>query len=113
MKNLFNPYYFEDFFYNPQIEYIVKPIKITQSTIIIPGIKRNSIYDPFYKLHELEFRCKHSKNIVKIVDSIITPEMIILYVNKDARKYPYNKCILVSKLDYSDVISSMYACCKK
>lgn len=113
MKNLFNPYYFFGDFHNPQIEDIVKPIKITQSTIIIPGIKRNYINDPFYKLHELEFRCKHSKNIVKIVDSIITPEMIILYVNKDAIRYPYNKCILISKLDYSDVISNMYVCCKK
>lgn len=98
MNNTFKPWYFID----PHIlefEDIVKPLEITQYTIVIPGIKRDYIYDPYYKFYRLKFRCKHSKKIVKITDSIITPEMIILYVDKDARKYPYNKCVLISKLD--------------
>lgn len=107
MNNTFKPWYFID----PHIlefENIVKPLEITQYTIVIPGIKRDYIYDPYYKFHRLEFRCKHSKKIVKITDSIITPEMIILYVDKDARKYPYNKCVLISKLDLDSKIIDGY-----
>ena len=107
MNNTFKPWYFID----PHIsefENIVKPLEITQYTIVISGIKRDYIYDPYYKFYRLEFRCKHSKKIVKITDSIITPEMIILYVDKDARKYPYNKCILISKPDYATMYHDLY-----
>lgn len=34
--------------------------------------------------------------------------MIILYVDKDARKYPYNKCVLISKLDLDSKIIDGY-----
>lgn len=112
MNNTLKPWYFA-YPHIRQIGYIVKPLEITQHTIIIPGIKQNSDYDPFYKLHKLEFRCKHSRKIVKIIDSIVTPEMIVLYVDKDARKYPYNKCVLISKIDYNNIIPNMYVFCKK
>lgn len=112
MKNTFKPWYFIDP-HVPELENIVKPLEIAQYTIVIPGIKRKSIYDSYYKFHRLEFRCKHSRKIVKITDSIITPEMIILYVDKDTRKYPYNKCVLVSKLDLDAVKIDMYKCYKK
>lgn len=109
MKNTVKYLYLADP-YIQQIEYTVNPVEITQYTIVIPGIKQDSIYDPYWKFHRLEFRCKHSKKVVKITDSIRTPEMIILYVDKDVRKYPYNKCILTSKLDLDAVRIDMYEC---
>jgi hypothetical protein len=112
MKNIFKPLYFADP-YNQQIEYTVNPVEITQYTIVILGIKQESICDSYYKFHRLEFRCKHSRKIIKVIDSVVTPEMIILYVDKDARKYPYNKCVLISKLDYSSIIHNMCVFCKK
>jgi hypothetical protein len=112
MNNIFKPWYFVDK-YLQEIEYTINPVEIAQHTIIIPGIKQDSIYDPYWKFHRLEFRCKHSRKIVKITDSIVTPEMIVLYVNKDARKYPYNKCVLISKLDYSDLITNIYVKLKR
>ena len=60
MNNTFKPWYFIDP-YISEFENIVKPLEITQYTIVIPGIKRDSIYDPYYKFYRLEFRCKHSK----------------------------------------------------
>lgn len=107
MNNIFKPWYFIDS-YNPEIENVVKPLKIAQYSIIISRPKQNSICDSYYKFHRLEFRCKHSSKIVRITDSIITPEMIILYVNKDTRKYAYKKCVLVSKLDYDEMIANKY-----
>lgn len=112
MNNTFKPWYFADP-HIQQIEYTVNPLEITQYTIVISGIKQESVYDSYYKFHRLEFRCKHSRKTVKITDSIITPEMIILYVDKDARKYPYNKCVLTSKLDLDAVRIDMYKCYKK
>lgn len=111
MKNVFKPWYFADP-HIQQIEYTVNPLEITQYTIVISGIKQKSVYDSYYKFHRLELRCKHSRKTVKITDSIITPEMIILYVDKDVRKYPYNKCILISKLDLDAVKIDMYKCYK-
>lgn len=107
MNNIFKPWYFISP-HNPEIEIVVKPLEIAQYSIIISRPKQNSIYNPDYKFHRLEFRCKHSRKIVKITDSIITPEMIILYVNKDTRKYPYNKCVLVSKLDLDTIKIDMH-----
>lgn len=107
MNKIFEPWYFIDS-RSPEIENVVKPIEIAQYSIIILRPKQNSISDPYYKFHRLEFRCKHSRKIVKITDSIITPEMIILYVDKDARRYPYNKCILISKPDYATMYHDLY-----
>lgn len=108
MNNTFKPWYFIDS-HSPEIENVVKPLEIAQYSIIISRPKQNSIYDPYYKFHRLEFRCKHSRKIVRVTDSIITPEMIVLYVNKDTRKYPYKKCVLVSKLDYDEMITNKYS----
>lgn len=112
MNSMFTPWYFLPYCNGSPREDIIKPLEITQYAIVISGLK------PFkhrscFKFSKLEFRCKHSRKIVKIIDSIVTSEMVVLYVDKDARKYPYNKCVLISEIDYNNIIPNMYVFCKK
>lgn len=107
MKSKFTPWYFTPYCIGSPREDIVKPLEVTQYAIVISGLKPFQ-YRSYFKFSRLEFKCKHSKKVVKIIDSIITSEMVILYIDKDARKYPYNKCILISELDYSSLIPNMY-----
>ena len=47
--------------------------------------------DENWKLTHIVFRTKHNRRKVKVIDALITPEIAVLYVDKDTRNWPYTK----------------------
>lgn len=66
----------------------VKPLEIHKNSLVIKGFNTETCkyFTPKY----IEFRGKrHVRWKTKIIDTIITPEIAIIYVDNDIRKWSY------------------------
>ena len=65
----------------------VKPLEFHEGSIVTKGFT----LDENWKLTHIVFRTKHNRRKVKVIDALITPEIAVLYVDKDTRNWSYTK----------------------
>ena len=65
----------------------LKPLEFHEGSIVTQGFTLDKQWKPTH----IVFRTKHNRRKVKVIDTLITPEMAILYVDKDTRNWPYTK----------------------
>ena len=65
----------------------LKPLEFHEGSIVTQGFTLDKQWKPTH----IVFRTKHNRRKVKVIDALITPEMAILYVDKDTRNWPYTK----------------------
>lgn len=65
----------------------LKPLKFHEGSIVTQGFTLDENWKPTY----IVFRTKHNRRKVKVIDALITPEIAVLYVDKDTRNWPYTK----------------------
>ena len=65
----------------------LKPLEFHERSIVTQGFTLDKQWKPTH----IVFRTKHNRRKVKVIDTLITPEMAILYVDKDTRNWPYTK----------------------
>lgn len=65
----------------------LKPLEFFEGSIITQGFTLDETWKPTH----IVFRTKHNRRKVKVIDALITPEMAVLYVDKDTRNWPYTK----------------------
>ena len=72
----------------------VSPLEIHKNSVVIKGFNTESYKN--YTPRIIEFRDKQHKNRrTNIIDTMITPEIAILYVDNDIRKWPYHNGIII------------------
>ena len=78
-------------FGRPRFEWIktidLKPLEFHEGSIVTQGFTLDKNWKPTH----IVFRTKHNRRKVKVIDTLITPEMAILYVDKDTRNWSYTK----------------------
>ena len=78
-------------FESPHAEWIntidLKPLEFHEGSIVTQGFTLDEQWKPTH----IVFRTKHNRRKVKVIDTLITPEMAVLYVDKDTRNWPYTK----------------------
>ena len=62
-------------------------LEIHESSIVTQGFTLDEQWKPTH----IVFRTKHNRRKVKVIDALITPEIAVLYVDKDTRNWPYTK----------------------
>ena len=65
----------------------LKPLEFHEGSIVTQGFTLDGQWKPAH----IVFRTKHNRRKVKVIDALITPEMAVLYVDKDTRNWPYTK----------------------
>lgn len=65
----------------------IKPLEFHEGSIVTQGFTLDEIWKPSY----IVFRTRHNRRKVKVIDALITPEMAVLYLDKDTRNWPYTK----------------------
>lgn len=65
----------------------LKPLEFHEGSIVTQGFTLDEQWKPTH----IVFRTKHNRRKVKVIDALITPEMVVLYVDKDTRNWPYTK----------------------
>ena len=65
----------------------LKPLEFHEGSIVTQGFT----LDKNWKLTHIVFRTKHNIRKVKVIDALITPEIAVLYVDKDTRNWSYTK----------------------
>lgn len=65
----------------------LKPLEFHEGSIVTQGFTLDENLKPTYII----FKTRHNRRKVKVIDALITPEMAILYVNKDTRNWFYTK----------------------
>ena len=65
----------------------LKPLEFHEGSIVTQGFT----LDENWKLTHIVFRTKHNIRKVKVIDALITPEIAVLYVDKDTRNWSYTK----------------------
>lgn len=65
----------------------LKPLEFHEGSIVTQGFTLDEQWKPTH----IVFRTKHNRRKVKVIDALITPEMAVLYVDKDTRNWPYTK----------------------
>lgn len=65
----------------------LKPLEFHEGSIVAQGFTLDENWKPTH----IVFRTKHNRRKVKVIDALITPEMAVLYVDKDTRNWPYTK----------------------
>ena len=65
----------------------IKPLEFHEGSIVTQGFTLDEQWKPTHII----FRTKHNRRKVKVIDALITPEMAVLYVDKDTRNWPYTK----------------------
>lgn len=65
----------------------LKPLEFHESSIVTQGFTLDENWKPTY----IVFRAKHNRRKVKVIDTLITPEIAVLYVDKDTRNWTYIK----------------------
>lgn len=72
----------------------ISPLEIHKNSIVIKGFNTESY--KYYTPKIIEFRDKqHKKRRTNIIDTMITPEIAILYVDNDIRKWPHPNGIVI------------------
>lgn len=85
-------------FNNTSISTKIKPLEIHSNSIVIKGFK----LEPGYKPYSITFKTRHKTNVTKVIDSMITPEVAILYIDKNPTKWRYTKgCMLEFVRDHT------------
>lgn len=78
-------------FESPHAEWIktidLKPLEFHEGSIVTQGFTLDEQWKPTH----IVFRTKHNRRKVKVIDTLITPEMAVLYVDKDTRNWSYTK----------------------
>ena len=76
---------------SPHAEWVktidLKPLEFHEGSIVTQYFTLDEQWKPTH----IVFRTKHNRRKVKVIDVLITPEMAILYVDKDTRNWPYTK----------------------
>lgn len=65
----------------------LKPLEFHEGSIVTQGFTLDDNLKPTH----IVFRTRHSRRKVKVIDTLITPEMAVLYVDKDTRNWPHTK----------------------
>ena len=65
----------------------LKPLEFHEGSIVTQGFTLDEKWKPTY----IVFKTKHNRRKVKVIDALITPEIAVLYVDKDTRNWPYTK----------------------
>ena len=65
----------------------LKPLEFHEGSIVAQGFTLDENWKPTH----IVFRTKHNRRKVKVIDALITPEVAVLYVDKDTRNWPYTK----------------------
>lgn len=65
----------------------LKPLELHEGSIVTQGFTLDKQWKPTH----IVFRTRHNRRKVKVVDSLITPEVAVFYVDKDTRNWPYTK----------------------
>lgn len=82
----------EGFNYKQEKIIDLNPLELHECSIVTQGFTLDEQWEPKIII----FKTKHNKRKVKIIDTLITPEIAIFYVDKDTRKWPYTKgCALL------------------
>ena len=65
----------------------LKPLEFHKGSIVTQGFTLDEQWKPTH----IVFKAKHNRRKVKVIDALITPEISILYVDKDTRNWTYTK----------------------
>ena len=65
----------------------LKPLEFHEGSIVTQGFTLDEKWKPTH----IVFKTKHNRREVKVIDALITPEIAVLYVDKDTRNWPYTK----------------------
>ena len=65
----------------------LKPLEFHEGSIVTQGFTLDEKWKPTH----IVFKTKHNRRKVKVIDTLITPEIAVLYVDKDTRNWPYTK----------------------
>ena len=65
----------------------LKPLEFHEGSIVTQGFTLDEKWKPTH----IVFKTKHNRRKVKVIDALITPEIAVLYVDKDTRNWPYTK----------------------
>ena len=65
----------------------LKPLEFYERSIVTQGFILDEDWKPTYII----FKTKCNRRKVKVIDALITPEIAILYVDKDTRNWSYTK----------------------
>ena len=65
----------------------IKPLEFHKGSIVTQGFILDEIWKPTYIL----FKTRDTIIKVKVINTLITPKIAVLYVDKDPRSYPYTE----------------------